>query len=332
MGSAARRCADAGTAARRCGVRDAMERPSGAAGCRDRLRRVRLVARRYGQSDLVTLPRPLSCLYDEVVEAMPAVLEAVGICRAVVVGYSDGASIALPHAGETRDRRLLGLVLIGPHVMVEDITVANVAKLREAYTTTDLRGRLVSCHRDVDNAFWGWNDTWLDPAFRFWSIDGSVRSVQAPMLLIQGAQDEYGTEEQLRAIEARAQCRTDTLLVPGAPHAVHETHLGTVLPAIVAFVASLRAEGGEAACSGALASGAADRKPVGGTRCVDPDDIRVPSFMSTLLARPGAPRACCLLGADHRPCGRRRSPLTATAVPLLRAQPMRAQPLGDRGG
>lgn len=203
----------------------------------------------YGHSDPVDLPRPLSYLHDEATQALPAVLDAAGIRTTVPIGYSDGASIALLHAGKTRDGRLLGLVLIGPHVMVEDVSVAQIAAMRDAYLTGNLRERFAAYHRDVDGAFWGWNDAWLHPDFRSWRIDGSVRSVQVPMLLVQGAEDEYGTPEQLRVIEREARSRTETLLVPGARHDVHETRPDVVLPAIAAFVARLRAGTGAGASS-----------------------------------------------------------------------------------
>ena len=194
----------------------------------------------YGQSDPVTLPRPLTYMQDEARDVLPAVLDAAGIRRAVLVGHSDGASIALLHAGGTQDFRIAGLVLIAPHVMVEDVTVASIAKVRDAYEATDLRTRLGRYHRDVDNAFWGWNRAWLDPAFRAWRIDDSVAFVRVPILLVQGDADEYGTEEQLRLIEQEAYCPVETLLLAGAAHAPQVTHVALVVAAIAAFVARVR--------------------------------------------------------------------------------------------
>ena len=172
---------------------------------------------------------------------LPAVLDAAGIRRAVLVGHSDGASIALLHAGGTQDFRVAGLVLIAPHVLVEDLTVASIAKARDAYEATDLRARLARYHRDVDNAFWGWNRAWLDPAFRAWRIDDSVAFVRVPILLIQGDADEYGSQEQLRRIEQEAYCPVDTLLVRGAAHAPQVSHPTVVVDAVAGFVARVRA-------------------------------------------------------------------------------------------
>jgi pimeloyl-ACP methyl ester carboxylesterase len=194
----------------------------------------------YGQSDPAPLPRPLSYMHDEA-RLLPAVLDAAGVRRAVLVGHSDGASIALLAAGGTQDFRVAGLVLIAPHVFVEDITVAGIAAARDAFETTDMRARLARFHRDVDGAFWGWNRAWLDPAFRPWRIDDSAAFVRVPMLLIQGDADEYGTVAQLTTIEAEAYCPVERLMVPGAMHSPHVSHSSAVVGAIAGFVARIRA-------------------------------------------------------------------------------------------
>ena len=193
----------------------------------------------YGQSDAVTLPRPLTYMEDEARDFLPAVLDAVGIRRSILIGHSDGASIALLHAGGTQDFRIAGLVLIAPHVMVEDICVASIAKIGETYEAT-LRSRLARYHRDVDGAFWGWNRAWLDPGFRDWRIDACVAYVRVPMLLIQGDCDEYGTAEQLRIIAQEAYCPVETVLVAGAGHAPQLSHKSLVIGAIAAFVSRIR--------------------------------------------------------------------------------------------
>ena len=233
---------DPGAAARGPGLRGAVAGParsgwSSATGCG-----VFAYSRAgYGQSDPAPLPRPLSYMHDEARDVLPAVLDAARIRKAVLVGHSDGASIALLHAGGTQDFRIKGLVLIAPHVMVEDVSITSIEAARTAYETTDWRGRLAKYHRDVDNAFWGWNRAWLDPAFRAWCIDDSVPFVRVPILLIQGAEDEYGTAEQLRIIDNEAYCPVETVMVPGARHAPHITHLGEVIDAITTFTARVQA-------------------------------------------------------------------------------------------
>ncbi len=195
----------------------------------------------YGQSDPVPVPRPLTYMHDEAMTALPAVLDAAGVRRAVLLGHSDGASIALMYAGGRQDFRIAGLVLIAPHVMVEEQTIAGIAAARDAYAHGDLRARLARFHDDVDGAFWGWNRAWLDPAFRSWRIDDCAAFVRVPILLIQGEADEYGTPAQLQAIEAAAYCPVETLMVPGARHAPHVTHPSTVLRAVAQFVGRVSA-------------------------------------------------------------------------------------------
>jgi pimeloyl-ACP methyl ester carboxylesterase len=193
----------------------------------------------YGQSDPVTVPRPLTYMHDEARDTLPLVLDAAGIRQAVLVGHSDGASIALLYAGGARDDRIAGLVLIAPHVMVEEVTIAAIAAARDAYAATDLRARLARYHRDVDGAFWGWNRAWLDPGFRAWRIDDAVPGIRVPMLLIQGEADEYGTAAQLEIIEARTNGKVQLLMLPDARHSPHNSHPTVVVGAVAAFVAGL---------------------------------------------------------------------------------------------
>lgn len=172
----------------------------------------------YGQSDPVTLPRPLSYMHDEA-RTLPTVLDAAGVRRAILLGHSDGASIAAIYAGSAYDPRVRGLVLIAPHFFVEDEGIRSIAAARDAYEAGDLRPRLARYHRDVDNAFWGWNGAWLDPDFRAWRIDEFLPYIRVPILLIQGEADDYGTVEQLRTAKELAYGPVETMLVPGAGHA-----------------------------------------------------------------------------------------------------------------
>jgi pimeloyl-ACP methyl ester carboxylesterase len=188
----------------------------------------------YGHSDRATLPRPLSYMHDEA-ELLPRVLDAAGIRRCVLLGHSDGGSIAPIHAGTTQDFRVRGLVLLAPHFLVEDMTIASIEAARAAYETTDLRQRLGRYHADPDNAFRGWNDAWLDPAFRKWRIDDVLPYIRVPMLILQGADDAYGTPEQLRVAEREVSCPLETILIEGANHAPHLSAPDRVLNSVAAF-------------------------------------------------------------------------------------------------
>jgi pimeloyl-ACP methyl ester carboxylesterase len=198
----------------------------------------------YGQSDGLSGPRTSRFMHEEALEVLPALLDRLGIACPLLIGHSDGASIALIHAGEA-GCAVAGLVLLAPHVFVESISVASIARIRESYRTTDLRARLARHHAHVDDAFLGWADTWLAPEFLAWSIDDAVARITQPMLLIQGRDDEYGTLAQLDRIEAGAQGPASRLVLADCGHAPQRDQEEAVLEAIVAFAKSLVDQGPE---------------------------------------------------------------------------------------
>ena len=136
--------------------------------------------------------------------ACPPCSTRSGFKRGILLGHSDGASIAAIYAGENADERIEGLVLMAPHLFTEAPGLASIAEARRAYETGDLRSRLAKYHADVDIAFRGWNGAWLDPGFKAWNIEDAVGRWRVPALVIQGADDQYGTLEQVRAIERRS--------------------------------------------------------------------------------------------------------------------------------
>ncbi len=193
----------------------------------------------YGRSDPVSLPRPLSFMHDEARGALPALLAAAGIEEAVLVGHSDGASIALVYAGED-GRRLRGLVLEAPHVFVEELSLASIARTRESYRTTDLRERLLRHHGpNVDGAFYGWADSWLDPAFRDWNLEAFLPAITVPTLVIQGEDDEYGTSAQMQRIARQLTSPIECVLFPRCGHAPHRDQREETLQAMAIFVRGL---------------------------------------------------------------------------------------------
>ncbi|MGN6866980.1 MAG: GNAT family N-acetyltransferase [Solirubrobacteraceae bacterium] len=155
----------------------------------------------HGQSDPPAKPRTPAFMHEEALEVLPEFLAQLGIDRPILIGHSDGASIALIHAAH---HRVEAVVAIAPHVFVEDICIKEIERARTAYETTDLRDKLARHHRDPDAAFFGWNDVWLDPAFPQWDITDELERITCPLLLIQGERDQYGTLAQLDAIEQRA--------------------------------------------------------------------------------------------------------------------------------
>jgi pimeloyl-ACP methyl ester carboxylesterase len=196
----------------------------------------------YGASDPVALPRPMRYMHDEALDVLPHVLDAARIRRAVLVGHSDGGSIAAIHAGAVRDPRVVGVVMMAAHFFVEDLNIASIAEIKATYEQSELRQRLARYHRDVDVAFRGWNDAWLDPRFRAFDITEQVARIQVPVLALQGADDPYGSPEQLRVLERVATCPLETRLIVGARHAPHLEARGATLAAIVRFVRTVLME------------------------------------------------------------------------------------------
>ena len=148
----------------------------------------------YGSSDPLREPRNVRYMHDEALVVLPELLDALSIVNPILVGHSDGGSIALIHAGAS-GRTVAGVVAMAPHVFVEDISVASIAAARDAYEATDLPSRLGRYHADVDGAFRGWNNIWLHPDFRTWNIEEFLPRIACPILAIQGEDDEYGTME-----------------------------------------------------------------------------------------------------------------------------------------
>ncbi len=243
----------------------------------------------YGRSAPAALPRPMTYMQDEAWTILPQVLHAAEITQAVLLGHSDGGSIAaiyagasvmaatrasvmagaacpwprprgrpptssdiaavndldddVPHSEQTsrggHPPHLLGLVTIAAHFFVEDLNLASIRQIRDAYDAGDLRDRLARYHRHVDIAFRGWNDAWLDPRFRDFNITAFLPDIRVPTLGLQGADDPYGTFDQLRALQAGVTSPVEIELIPGARHAPHLEAKEQTLAAITRFIASL---------------------------------------------------------------------------------------------
>jgi pimeloyl-ACP methyl ester carboxylesterase len=179
-------------------------------------------------------------MHDEARDWLPPVLAATGFETFVLIGHSDGASIAAIHAGERPAPGLRALVLMAPHVFVEDVSIASITQAREAYETGDLRSRLERHHgANVDGAFWGWNGAWLDPAFRDWDIQAALPNIRVPTLLIQGAEDEYGTLAQITAAQSAIPSPVTTAILPDCGHAPHRDRPEATIEAITGFLAAL---------------------------------------------------------------------------------------------
>jgi len=208
-----------------------------------------LVFSRYGYGQSTPRPPaekwPVTFMHDQAREVLPALLKALHIDadrdRPILFGHSDGGSIALLYAA-MHPHAIAGLVVAAPHVFVEDVTIAHIEQARQAYLHTDLPTKLARYHADADSAFWGWNDIWLNPAFRAWNIQEYLPRIECPLLAIQGQDDEYGTMAQIHSIrEAAAQ--TQLLKIPDCRHSPHIDQPDVVIRAVADFIGGLNKHG-----------------------------------------------------------------------------------------
>jgi pimeloyl-ACP methyl ester carboxylesterase len=190
-----------------------------------------------GASDPVPLPRSLNYMHEEAA-LLPAGLDAAGVNKCILVGHSDGASIATIHAGSRQDFRVRALALFAPHFFVEEMTTASIGETKRAYEQGDLRGRLARYHQHVDAAFYGWAEPWL--AFRGWSIEEELAHVRVPILILQGRDDQYGSAAQIERAREVAYCPVEAVLLERCAHSPHLDRPAATLDAVADFVARVR--------------------------------------------------------------------------------------------
>ncbi|MCX5833307.1 MAG: alpha/beta hydrolase [Deltaproteobacteria bacterium] len=190
----------------------------------------------YGKSDPVSLPRPIRYLHDEALTTLPEVLEKCGVGEAILLGHSDGGSIALMFAS-VHPKHVMGIATEAAHVFVEDVTVKGIEEAVQIYRTTDLPGRLSKYHgANTDLMFRGWAETWLSPEFRSWNVEEYLPGVACPVLAIQGVDDQYGTPAQVESITKKVTGPARKLLIPACGHIPHHEARSTVLTAIKQFI------------------------------------------------------------------------------------------------
>lgn len=188
----------------------------------------------YGQSDVLQQAFDVDFMHREALESLPELLRALGIERPILIGHSDGASIALIYAGSGHAVR--ALVAMAPHVFVEDISIQGIVAAKQAFVTTDLPQRLARHHRDAVKTFYGWNDVWLAPAFRAWNIESFLPAIKCPLLALQGYGDEYGTMAQVDAIARQAGGPVEVLKLESCGHSPHKDQPEKVIQAVAGFV------------------------------------------------------------------------------------------------
>ena len=190
----------------------------------------------YGKSDPAPLPRPVHYMHDEA-EVLKQVLKTEDIRDPILVGHSDGASIAIIYSGRGNPAR--ALILEAPHVFTEESGLASIAKMKSLYETTELRQKLARWHANVDAAFYGWNGAWLNPDFRKWNLEEYLPLISQPLQLIQGKDDEYGTVKQLEAIQKQTKGRVETVLLDKCGHSPHRDQPEQTLEAMARFISTV---------------------------------------------------------------------------------------------
>jgi len=215
--------------------RDFPEELSEATGCRA------LVYDRYGygQSEILQEERrTVRFMHDEALVSLPDLLSALGVKNPILIGHSDGASIALIHAGAGHAVR--GVAAMAPHVFIEPLCLGSIDKAKESFENTDLAARLGRYHRDARKTFYGWADVWLDPEFKGWDIrEDYLPGVRCPVLAIQGHDDEYGTMAQLDEIERRVSGPCELLKLERCGHLPFRDQAQIVVSRVSTFVKEL---------------------------------------------------------------------------------------------
>lgn len=191
----------------------------------------------YGRSEVLKEPRGVDYMHVEALAVLPELLERIQIRDPVLVGHSDGASIALIYTGSRHPVR--GLIVMAPHVFVEDISVNSIAEAKSAFQRSDLPHKLSRYHADAHKTFWGWNDIWLREDFRAWNIEEYLPRIDCPVLAIQGFDDEYGTMAQLETIAKQAGGPVELLRLADCRHSPHRDQPQVVLEAMSRFIARL---------------------------------------------------------------------------------------------
>lgn len=221
--------------------KDFPEQLARATGCRV------LVYSRYGhgKSQRLTEQRTVDFMHHEAKLVLPELLRQFQIHQPILLGHSDGASIAIIFAGSgagseagTHPQQVRALILEAPHVFVEDSGLRSIANIGTLFESTDLPQKLGRYHDHVEEVFRGWKDIWLDPKFRQWNIEKYLDAITCPVLIIQGESDEYGTQAQVQAIQRRIPA-TQTLILPDCGHSAHRDHPDLTVETIAKFISTL---------------------------------------------------------------------------------------------
>jgi len=201
----------------------------------------------YGKSTGAKLPRTTAFLNEEARDVLPHVLERIGFQRGLLLGHSDGASIATIYAGSVQDHRIRGLVLIAPHFFTEEMGLAEIARAGKSFASGALREKLGRWHDDVDTAFRSWNEPWLNLEFRKWDITEALGYIRVPILIVQGDRDQYGTLKQIETANEECFCPVETAILPGIRHVPYREAPEATLAIVADFINRLLRDHNEGA-------------------------------------------------------------------------------------
>ena len=191
----------------------------------------------YGLSDPCNLPRPVRFMHDEGLLSLPDLIEAAGIRKCILIGHSDGGSIAIIYGGGTPAHPLHGLITEAAHVFCEEVTLDSIRKAKTQYLKGDLKAKLTKYHgTNTENAFWGWNDVWLHPDFIDWNIESYLSDIRVPILAIQGEDDQYGSLAQIDSITELAGAGTEKLILKNCRHSPHRQQEARTFNAMLSFI------------------------------------------------------------------------------------------------
>jgi len=194
----------------------------------------------YGASAKAELPRTTKYMHHEGEVILPVVLDYFNITNSVLIGHSDGASIALIHAGSTQEQRIKALILLAPHVFVEDITIQSIQKAKDVFQNSNLPDKLAKYHKlNIEHVFWGWNDIWLHPEFKDWNIEEYLPQINIPLLIIQGRQDQYGTTLQVEKILRQTHGQASCSIFENCQHSPHADQKDLTIKAITQYMNNL---------------------------------------------------------------------------------------------
>jgi pimeloyl-ACP methyl ester carboxylesterase len=193
----------------------------------------------YGKSSAAKLPRGVDFMQEEALSTLPRLLAAIGFQRGILLGHSDGASIATIYAGSVQDHRVRGLALIAPHFFTEQMGLDQIQRTQDEFAAGGLREKLARWHADADGAFRSWSEPWLDPRFQYWDITETLGYIRVPILIVQGQDDQYGTLKQLEVARDECFCPVETVVLAGARHSPQRDKPKETLAAVSGFITRL---------------------------------------------------------------------------------------------